>query len=436
MGPLRGLLEKKTASGTWRARAFELTEQCLAYEEVRQGKRVRASVAVACLGSVHVHGGELFVTEVGGCYTHVMRPAAAGPGSMPTLEEWRTALSAAVDARPLSADYGVATCRRSRAPLRVRGALLKKGGSRQSVAGIKQAGRRLSFGTRRNWSRRDFFLNFARAELEYRDEGGALKGTVKLTPASEVRKPGAVSMRGTHAAALADDAEPLYFEVSDTVDEAGAPRDFFAIRALAKRDFAEWILSLKECVAALRSPEHLAESFAPPVREDFDSPSDDEEEYEMAHPLRLASDPPPKERVSSFAGDPPSLRASAATTPGDGNGGGGDDVAALAAAVEALGAPAPPPPPEDETPEFEIPPEILECFIYFQDAQGDQQGPATFGEFKRAFDAQDTHRGCLVFAHGVVDEWKTIEDTVFRDLLLAPATARPPPPAESDSGVL
>ena len=381
------------------------------------------------------------------------------------MEDWRAALAAAIGARPLAPGYGAALCRRTRAPLRVRGPLLKKGGSRGSVAGLRAAGRRLSFGTRRNWSERTFTLDFAKGELAYRDDAGALKGVVKLTAETTVATPASVSLRGRTAAALPDDAEPLYFEIADALDGDGAPRDHFAVRALAKRDFGEWILSIKECVAALQ------ESAAPPpprvAGEDAYELSD--EEFEMAVPRRLTDDPPPRERVSSFtAGAAPKLRGDLAAALAAGQSeaelqrreaalvaereaelAAGQHAAELAAALESLAAPSedaeeaaaardslaePSEDAEDlaaapsEEPGDAVPAEVRDCFVYYQDASGAQQGPATWTEFRAAYDAGETHDNCLVFAHGVVDAWAAIGETLFKDLL-AP---RPPPPPPAD----
>ena len=75
-----------------------------------------------------------------------------------------------------------------------------------------------------------------------------------------------------------------------------------------------------------------------------------------------------------------------------------------------------------------MPAEIRDCFVYYQDASGAQQGPTTWTEFRAAYDAGETHDNCLVFAHGVVDAWAAIGETLFKDLL-AP---RPPPPPPAD----
>lgn len=477
---LRGLLDKKSAAGTWRPRAFELSDSTLAYEEVRQGKRVRATIAIAALGAAVVADGELLIAEHGAIRLHFCRAVENAGG--PSLEDWRAALAAAIGARPLAPDYGAALCRRTRAPLRVRGPLLKKGGSRGSVAGLRAAGRRLSFGTRRNWSERTFSLDFAKGELAYRDDAGALKGVVKLTAKTTVATPASVSLRGRTAAALPDDAEPLYFEIADALDGDGAPRDHFAVRALAKRDFGEWILSIKECVASLQP------SAAPPpprvAGEDAYELSD--EEFEMAVPRRLTDDPPPRERVSSFtAGAAPKLRGDLAAALAAGQSeaalqrreaalvaereaelAAGQHAAELAAALESLAAPSedaeeaaaardslaepsedaediaaardslaePSQDAEDiaaapsEEPGDAVPAEIRDCFVYYQDASGAQQGPATWTEFRAAYDAGETHDNCLVFAHGVVDAWAAIGETLFKDLL-AP---RPPPPPPAD----
>ena len=78
---LRGLLDKKGACGQWRVRAFELTTSCLAYEEMRNGKRVRAEILLEVVGAVSIEGDdlvgrELVVTEAQVRRTHAGRAVA------------------------------------------------------------------------------------------------------------------------------------------------------------------------------------------------------------------------------------------------------------------------------------------------------------------------------------------------------------------------
>ena len=189
----------------------------------------------------------------------------------------------------------------------------------------------------------------------------------------------------------------------------------------------------------------------------------------MAVPRRLRDDPPPRERVSSFtAGAAPKLRGDLAAALAAGQSeaelqrreaalvaereadlAACQHAAELAAALESLAAPSedaedlaaardslaePSQDAEDiaaapsEEPGDAVPAEIRDCFVYYQDASGAQQGPATWTEFRAAYDAGETHDNCLVFAHGVVDAWAAIGETLFKDLL-AP---RPPPPPPAD----
>ena len=93
------MLDKKGACGQWRVRAFELTTSCLAYEEMRNGKRVRAEILLEVVGAVSIEGDdlvgrELVVTEVGAVRLHLMR--ASAEAGQPGLEAWASALRAAV----------------------------------------------------------------------------------------------------------------------------------------------------------------------------------------------------------------------------------------------------------------------------------------------------------------------------------------------------
>jgi hypothetical protein len=432
-----GLLDKKSSGGTWRSRAFELSDRSLAYEEMRSGKRVRAEIPVRILGAAAVEGGELRVTECGGVRVHSMRPSAEV--GQPPLEAWRAAIEAALSAAAAGRDpaYGPARCLRTRAPLRLRGALLKKGGSRSGGGGGGGLARRLSF-KRTNWSERRFALDFERGVLEYFD-GETRKGAVVLTRETTVTCPDAVSLRGTHAAGLSADADPCYAELAGTLDDDRAPRDHFSIRAPDASAFAEWVLALKTCVASLRPDDHPAA-----FRGDVDRPPSEAESSEcfvMAHNIRLTSDPPPP--VTSSSSMPPrprSFRRESDLEPvaepepeqepepePEPEPAAADRLADAVEDTLHVEAAPPPPAPDDEV-------ALGDLHYFWQDAAGEQRGPSNLEEYTAAFADGETRLDCLIYAAGVADEWLALENVPRLRERVAPAPApsppkkRPPPP--------
>jgi len=160
------------------------------------------------------------------------------------------------------------------APLRVRGPLLKKGGSRGGVFSKKKTAslRGIAPGGRRNWSERRFELDVDTGTLAYYVGGDAAddddentatrthrrnaktpRGVVRLRPESRVVAPGEVRLRGRHADPLkaGSQDDPLYFELHHTLDATGRPRGVFAMRALHRRAFDEWLAALRCCVRRL-----------------------------------------------------------------------------------------------------------------------------------------------------------------------------------------
>ena len=173
--------------------------------------------------------------------------------------------------------------------LRVRGKLLKKGGSRRGSAGGggevggAPSGRPArtpstvvaSLFGRRNWSDRYFSLDIDAGVWSYFSDEALTKraGVVRLVPgATRVIIPDEVRLRGRHAPSDASEALN-YFEVHPTVDETGEERSApFVARAPSEREFEEWIRSLRFALThvadALRSPPK------PPVDGHLMSPRD------------------------------------------------------------------------------------------------------------------------------------------------------------------
>uniref|UniRef100_A0A7S3K1I5 PH domain-containing protein n=1 Tax=Aureoumbra lagunensis TaxID=44058 RepID=A0A7S3K1I5_9STRA len=218
------------------------------------------------LGSVVLRkDGVLIVFEVGGAYAHYLRACEQlHDEKMPSIDEWQTALLRVLATRPLGEQYcSLGTARSENgAPLRISGPLLKKGGSRGSF--FTKTRRPSLSGGRRNWNEREFFLDFERACFEYREKGDEEpRGIVRLRPGSIVQAPDEIRLRGRHAEPLRDgtDEDPLYFELKNTLDSENRPRDVFAMRALKRRDFDEWILALNACIDKLKQkPDDLSDS--------------------------------------------------------------------------------------------------------------------------------------------------------------------------------
>ncbi|KAJ1448700.1 hypothetical protein M885DRAFT_623205 [Pelagophyceae sp. CCMP2097] len=274
---LRGVLSKRAADGAWRPRAFELTDEALAYEE-RVGDEVRrATIPLHNVTAVDLDldRNTLVVVETaaGEPRRHRLRPA---PGvDAPSPPQWASRLRAAAGLQP-AADAGDFLSLQSGEFVRVRGSLLKKGGSRAPLVTAFAALCRPAAGTRRNWNAREFVLNFEKGTLEY-FEKGVLKGAVKLNARTTVTAPDAVLLRG-QSKPSDEAADPLYFELHDTHDADGLPRAVpFSMRAPTRREFDEWVLSIRACVAgssAVRCTHAVAGGSRrqPPPRPSFEDP--------------------------------------------------------------------------------------------------------------------------------------------------------------------
>lgn len=118
-------------------------------------------------------------------------------------------------------------------PLRLRGSLLKKGGSKTAPS-IRSS---FTMG-RRNWQSRWFTLDAENGELRYYEDATmrATKGLVRFRPNSELRTP-TKDLRGKHGRGATDDTA-YYFEVTNCEDEKHLVRsDPFAMRAHSQLEF-------------------------------------------------------------------------------------------------------------------------------------------------------------------------------------------------------
>lgn len=129
-------------------------------------------------------------------------------------------------------------------PLRTRGEMLKKGGSR-SV--------RSSFSGRRNWQERFFTLDIDRGELRYFEDSSMSlqKGLVQLTPDTTVQA-STPNLKGKHGRAATED-ELNYFELTNCKDDKGVLRDgAFQLRARTPAELDEWTTSLNFSLRLVR----------------------------------------------------------------------------------------------------------------------------------------------------------------------------------------
>jgi len=149
-------------------------------------------------------------------------------------------------------------------PVRVTGALLKKGGSRR--------------GRRRNWSKRFFVLDVAGGRLRYYEDQKLLQlsGATTLLPTTEVVVDEAPKLKGRHAPIFRGE-DPFYFELRNTTDDKGRPRPFgFALRAFTEIDYHDWSRSLQFCVRQLKLKDHASSKAPPPpVPPSREAPDDD-----------------------------------------------------------------------------------------------------------------------------------------------------------------
>lgn len=116
-------------------------------------------------------------------------------------------------------------------PVRVTGAMLKKGGSR---------------GGRRNWTKRWFVLEPALGRLRYFEDPSLMKesGIVCLVGSTEINTEAPV-FKGRHGP-LYEGEDAYYMELVGAVDGEGRQRPYsFAMRAFSQTEYDEWLRSLK-----------------------------------------------------------------------------------------------------------------------------------------------------------------------------------------------
>ncbi|KAJ1449878.1 hypothetical protein M885DRAFT_534143 [Pelagophyceae sp. CCMP2097] len=121
-------------------------------------------------------------------------------------------------------------------PLRVRGELLKKGGSKSGLG---------AFQTRRNWQARWFALDVDLGELRYYEDAALrnMKGLVQLTAETQLEEP-APTLKGKHARTSLVE-ELFYFELTMCKDEKGSVRPGnFQARAKSQPEMDEWRIAL------------------------------------------------------------------------------------------------------------------------------------------------------------------------------------------------
>uniref|UniRef100_A0A7S3NJX3 PH domain-containing protein n=1 Tax=Aureoumbra lagunensis TaxID=44058 RepID=A0A7S3NJX3_9STRA len=153
-----------------------------------------------------------------------------------------------------AAGYSTEFCDESGKPLRIKGLLLKKGGSRKAIININGG----YLNRRRNWSLRWFYLDLNSASLRYFiDEDMERKvGEIRFLPGAFVQVPHEVKLRGRHAPRR-HNAPVYYLELHRTADAFGKERAIpFALRATSHDEFNDWIKSLTYCVKSVGSAGH------------------------------------------------------------------------------------------------------------------------------------------------------------------------------------
>ncbi|KAJ8599501.1 hypothetical protein CTAYLR_007312 [Chrysophaeum taylorii] len=130
-------------------------------------------------------------------------------------------------------------------PLRTRGEMLKKGGSRNV---------RASLSGRRNWQERYFSLDIDRGELRYFEDAsmGAQKGLVQLTAETQIQR-SAPNLKGKHGRGV-EEQELHYFELTACKDDRGVLREGpFQVRARSAQELEEWQASIDFSLQLVRA---------------------------------------------------------------------------------------------------------------------------------------------------------------------------------------
>ncbi|KAJ8610181.1 hypothetical protein CTAYLR_008747 [Chrysophaeum taylorii] len=290
--------------------------------------------------------------------------------------------------------------------LRVKGLLLKKGGSRRgSEPGSPKSRRRgslrstLGLLNRRNWNERWFYADLESCTMYYFfDEALSREaGVVKFTKRTSVHIPSAVRLRGRHAPTNEFESAN-YLELLHTADDVGNERlEAFAVRAKTTDEYDDWIRTFNHCVRTMgadnktvEEPERWSEVRSKPIvpRFDLDKKTNN-----------VVSEPVPEE------------------------------------------APVEEPPTEEEEEEEEAEDSdlqysqeaILAMEFYYQNRHtGDQCGPVNLAGLRDAWKADEIHKFSYVYPN-VFDDWITIETLPILLRLLSPPRPPPPPPKTQDN---
>ena len=163
-------------------------------------------------------------------------PAGSSPplgGGSPAAEKAATSPQGVLDLLSASVFSGHWRDLESGAPIRVKGVLVKKDGSRRKSLVKAMLGK-----AKASWSERHFFLDVAQGQLRYYYDGDMkrLAGVVQLVPFQSSARP-------------VGGAPDFELEVLHTVDEGGAAREgAFLARALSEGARGEWLASVRRSV--------------------------------------------------------------------------------------------------------------------------------------------------------------------------------------------
>lgn len=258
--------------------------------------------------------------------------------------------------------------------LRVKGQLLKKGGSKRGSAQDSRFLESLGLANRRNWSERWFWADLeAGTVYYYLDEHLRREaGLVKFVPGETiVHVPEEVRLRGRHAPRNEYDAVN-YIELIHTSDDVGNIRqEPFAVRAKTTDEFEDW----------LRTFQWLSKNVLPAPKQD-----------------------PPPSRPSSAK----SIRKEV---------------------VEVKKEPVD----EDDTDLRLSQADLLVMEFFYQDRDsGEPVGPVDLDGLRDAWKRGRVDKYSYVYPH-TVEAWRTLDSIPMLLRLLAPP--RPPPPKKSSSSV-
>lgn len=260
--------------------------------------------------------------------------------------------------------------------LRIKGLLLKKGGSRRGTErSLGKNGTMCLVTNRRNWSERWFSVEQGSLYYYFDEELTRPAGVVKFTSKSLVHVPEEVSLRGRHAPASELEAVN-YLELLFTMDDVGNERlEPFAIRAKTTEEFREWIRTFQFCVRA--ADDGACERLSSPR---WDRPVSIEHKQEQPE----VDEPPIFREENREEGN--ELRFTQA--------------------------------------------DFLQMEIHYQHKEtGDQHGPCNIPELRRAYKAGHLYRQSYVYP-AALEEWVLLESLPILLRLVSPPRPPPPPPTK------